>query len=105
MRKIREAEVAKNWNHFIKTLIHAETLWEQHRAYMAGVRQIEGLSPKARKVLAASTNRSKFEVALPRLVDQWRMGGGLKELIVDIPKNTKQKKDIKYAETSAPLKR
>lgn len=91
---LREADIAINWNKFIRTLMAAERLWEKHRAVMAGVRSIEGLSPKARKVLAASTNRAKFAVALPRIVDQWRATGGLKELLVDIPKNTNTKKDV-----------
>jgi len=91
---MREADIAVNWNKFIRTLMTAEKLWEEHRANMAGIRKIEGLSPKARKVLASVTNRSKFNVALPRLVDQWRQSGGLSELIVDIPKNTHIKKDI-----------
>lgn len=98
---MREADLAINWNNFIKTLIAAEKLWEKHRTNMVGVRQIDGLSPKARKVLAASTNRATFDVALPRLADQWRRNGGLKELIVNIPKNTKIKKDV-TRETTTP---
>jgi hypothetical protein len=102
---MREADIAINWNNFVRTLISAEKLWEKHRANMAGIRQIDGLSPKARKVLASVTNRSKFDVALPRLTDQWRQNGGLNELLVDIPKNANIKKDIKNDETATTLRK
>jgi hypothetical protein len=91
-------DIVKGWNAFVDAMIYARDLWEKHQQRMLSTPRSElenQLTREARKVLASTTHRAKFDIALPRLVDIWRTTGGLENLIVPVPKGTmvKNKKE------------
>lgn len=59
----------------VEALEELRDAWEEHQETMSGYPDYSGESPDLQRILAQSTMRSKFTVALPRLLDYERMYG------------------------------
>ena len=52
----------------------------------------EGLPYKAQKFFGLANSRVSFEIAIPRLIDYYRVSGGLEELLIEQPAEDKKEK-------------
>ncbi len=85
--KVPEQQPIDTWNDFITIMIEARSVWEKHMKVVSLSRDIQtidasgrNLSIEALRCLSGTFNRAKFDIALPRLVDYWRLSGGLEAL-------------------------
>ena len=91
-------EQVKKWNKFVELMTATKKAWESLANIDRKGPRFQNLSPKAQKVLTIANTRSKFEVAMPRLMDYWRGYGGLENLLVPMPIKKKEKVDEKDEE-------
>lgn len=85
-------EAVKTWNKVAQGILDLKDAWEDHLIAMGGRPNIELLPPEAQRFLRLTFNRSKFEVAIPRIIDYMRGIGGAEELLVSITKEEKKEK-------------
>lgn len=79
-------KAVETWNNFVEKFIESHDAWNEHRKEMEflrldeGARALEVLPPAAQRFLRLTFNTSKFEVAIPRMVDYMRGIGGIETL-------------------------
>jgi len=78
---MHEAEWA--WNDFVEKFLELKEQWELFQAAAEEVEHREDLTTaQGQKIFGLATRRSKFDVAVPRLLDHARRGGGLESLLI-----------------------
>ena len=77
-------ELAYLWNDYVNALLEAATLWSDFMQAFKGTPQriMDGLSQEAQRKMMRSNPKSKFDIALIRQVEWWRVVGGLGELLI-----------------------
>ncbi len=71
------------WNRVVECLLATKRAWEEHTKHAVVDREtMEQLPVDAQRMLGLATNKSSFEVGLPRILDYARIKGGLDELII-----------------------
>ena len=71
------------WNNVIQSLLKAKESWSEFQARALEPIQLDEYPIKAQKFLSLATTRVGFEIAIPRLIDYYRVSGGLEELLVE----------------------
>lgn len=91
--------VILKWNKFVESMIATKNAWEAVcKQVMFHKYHWDKLPPEAQKILQIANTRSKFEVAMPRLMDRWRGYGGLERLLIPVEKKEKEKTEDERTE-------
>ena len=88
--------LARDWNKFVKLIEKARETWEelQETIYIVGDREIEErYSGMAQKRLN-QFRKVKFEWMISMFVEYYRGAGGLEEMYIILPPETKKEKEI-----------
>lgn len=89
-------EMERAWNKFIRRLLEAERAWDEFRDKHARTRNRELLSVPGQRIYGLATARALYMVALPRILDFARRGGGLESLL--IPGNEAEDEEVEQDE-------
>ena len=91
-------KVVNKWNRFIELMIATKKAWDDLREIVThSPEQWDKLSPMAQKILTIANRKSKFEIAMPRLMNYWRGYGGVETLRISVQKENQLFKAQKAA--------
>ena len=88
----------ETWNSFVKHLIGAKESWEAHKESMMGL-QLDSLPIEAQRQLRFGSihKASDFARAMLQIINRWRTSGGLKELLIVLPKKQEKESNEKIS--------
>lgn len=72
----------ERWNDFVEAFEELEEYWGAFQEELREVESSDELSVQGQKIYGLATTRSKFSVAIPRLIDYARRSGGLRSLAI-----------------------
>jgi len=86
----------KKWNSFVESFIEGEEKWEDLQKSLDTLdgKELEYFPIEAQKHLT-KFRRVKFPWMVPMLMEYTRGAGGLKELLIEIPKEKEKKENGK----------
>lgn len=88
-------ELIRRWNAFVKSLRTTKNAWDSLAELMQQRPSTDKMPTPIQKIMSFATVKrgSRFDVAMPRLLDHFRRYGGFDDLIVAMPKTEKPKKE------------
>ena len=87
-------ELTQSWNNFIKSLVATKNAWDTLAELMKARPKTESLPIDVQKVMSFATVKrgSKFNLAMPRLLDHFRRYGGFEDLEIPVLKPKEKEK-------------
>jgi hypothetical protein len=77
----------------VRKLVEVRDAWSDVQMVASSGLNTEGLPYKAQKFYGLATARIGFEIAFPRIIDYYRVSGGLDELFIEQPAEDKKEKE------------
>jgi hypothetical protein len=72
------------WNDFVERLLELKESWKEFQKERLAVSRSEELdTTQGQKVFGLATTKSKFDVALPRILEFARRSGGIETLLIE----------------------
>jgi len=98
-------ELIQRWNAFVKSLAMTKNAWDSLAELMVQRPNIGNMPSSVQKIMSFATVKrgSRFDVAMPRLLDHFRRYGGFEGL--DVPEPEKPKKEETDGRTESRPKR